>query len=165
MYTFDDKGGNSLTLRPENTAGKLCSLNLAFTKSHWLILPSALGVARSFVSGREWSGLPRGYFYKGPMFRYERPQKGRLRQFHQVGVELLGSAAPCDIVQTIQMATSFLASLQMGGFAHVTIPTFPSPPFSAALFSYLFFIILFGCAVYYTITKLVGSKQPRRRRN
>ena len=72
MYTFTDKGGEALTLRPEGTAG----------------------VARAFISGGLSQHLPLKYFYAGPMFRYERPQKGRLRQFHQIGIELLGVASP-----------------------------------------------------------------------
>ncbi len=73
MYTFTDRGGDSLTLRPENTAG----------------------VCRALVSnGLAQAGLPRKVFYAGPMFRYERPQKGRYRQFHQIGIEVLGAAEP-----------------------------------------------------------------------
>jgi histidyl-tRNA synthetase len=68
MYTFVDKGGEEITLRPENTAG----------------------VARSFISEGLAQSVPVKFFYSGPMFRYERPQKGRLRQFHQIGVELIG---------------------------------------------------------------------------
>lgn len=68
MYTFIDKGGDEITLRPENTAG----------------------VARSFISEGLGQSVPIKFFYSGPMFRYERPQKGRLRQFHQIGVELIG---------------------------------------------------------------------------
>jgi len=68
MYTFVDKGGEEITLRPENTAG----------------------VARSFISEGLAQSVPVRFFYSGPMFRYERPQKGRLRQFHQIGVELIG---------------------------------------------------------------------------
>jgi histidyl-tRNA synthetase len=68
MYTFTDKGGDEITLRPENTAG----------------------VARSFISEGLAQSAPLKFFYSGPMFRYERPQKGRLRQFHQIGVELVG---------------------------------------------------------------------------
>ena len=71
MYTFTDRGGDSITLRPEMTAG----------------------VCRALVSnGLTQSGLPRKVFYAGPMFRYERPQKGRYRQFHQIGIEVLGAA-------------------------------------------------------------------------
>ncbi len=72
MYTFEDKGGDSLTLRPEGTAG----------------------IARAFISGGLQNELPLKCFYHGPMFRHERPQKGRLRQFHQIGVELIGVAEP-----------------------------------------------------------------------
>ena len=67
-YSFTDRGGELLTLRPENTAG----------------------VVRAMISGGLTQSLPLKYFYAGPMFRYERPQKGRMRQFHQVGVEYLG---------------------------------------------------------------------------
>ena len=77
MYTFVDKNGESITLRPEGTA----SVVRAFTQHN---LAHASPVSR--------------FFYMGPMFRHERPQKGRLRQFHQVGAELLGSAHPlCDV--------------------------------------------------------------------
>src|SRR5690606_1803750 len=65
MYSFTDRGGEMLTLRPEGTAG----------------------VARAMMSGGLAQHLPLKFFYSGPMFRYERPQKGRLRQFHQIGVE------------------------------------------------------------------------------
>ena len=61
MYSFTDRGGEQLTLRPENTAG----------------------VARALISEGLAQHLPLKYFYAGPMFRYERPQKGRMRQFHQ----------------------------------------------------------------------------------
>src|SRR5271154_6620812 len=60
MYTFEDRGGESLTLRPEMTAG----------------------IARAFISGGMAQDLPLKLYGHGPMFRYERPQKGRLRQFH-----------------------------------------------------------------------------------
>ena len=63
MYTFEDRGGDSLTHRPEGTAG----------------------VARAFISNGLAQELPLKLFYRGPMFRYERPQKGRRRQFQQVG--------------------------------------------------------------------------------
>lgn len=79
MYTFTDKGGDELTLRPENTAG----------------------VARSFISEGLAQSTPLKFFYAGPMFRYERPQKGRLRQFHQIGIELIGvpgAQADLDVI-------------------------------------------------------------------
>jgi histidyl-tRNA synthetase len=73
MYSFEDRGGESITLRPEMTAG----------------------VCRALVSnGLTQTNLPRKVFYAGPMFRYERPQKGRYRQFHQIGIEVLGAAEP-----------------------------------------------------------------------
>jgi len=80
MYTFQDRGGDSVTLRPENTAG----------------------VCRALVSnGLTQGGLPRKVFYAGPMFRYERPQKGRYRQFHQIGIEVLGAAEPLADAEVI----------------------------------------------------------------
>ena len=89
MYTFADRGGDSLTLRPENTAG----------------------VVRAFLSNGLSQHLPLKLFYRGPMFRYERPQKGRLRQFHQVGVELLGVAEPLADVEVIALGADFLGAL------------------------------------------------------
>jgi histidyl-tRNA synthetase len=89
MYTFADRGGESITLRPENTAG----------------------IVRAFISNGMTQQLPFRAFYRGPMFRYERPQKGRLRQFHQVGVELLGVADPLADVEVIALAYDFLAAL------------------------------------------------------
>lgn len=80
MYTFEDRGGDSVTLRPEMTAG----------------------VCRALVSnGLAQQALPRKVFYAGPMFRYERPQKGRYRQFHQIGVEVLGAAEPLADAEVI----------------------------------------------------------------
>ena len=80
MYVFEDRGGESITLRPENTAG----------------------VCRALVSnGLTQGGLPRKVFYAGPMFRYERPQKGRYRQFHQIGIEVLGAAEPLADAEVI----------------------------------------------------------------
>lgn len=80
MYSFEDRGGDSVTLRPEGTAG----------------------VCRALVSnGLTQGGLPRKVFYAGPMFRYERPQKGRYRQFHQIGAEILGAAEPLADAEVI----------------------------------------------------------------
>ena len=92
MYTFADRGGDSLTLRPENTAG----------------------IVRAFISSSLSARLPMRIFYRGPMFRYERPQKGRLRQFHQVGVELLGVADPVGDVEVIALARDVLDALDVG---------------------------------------------------
>ncbi len=89
MYTFADRGGESLTLRPENTAG----------------------VARAVISGGLVQDAPLKYFYSGPMFRYERPQKGRLRQFHQIGIELIGVGEPLGDVEIITLAGETLAAI------------------------------------------------------
>ena len=73
MYTFKDRGDESLTLRPEYTAG----------------------ICRAFISNGELTQqLPLKVFAAGPMFRYERPQKGRQRQFHQIDIEVLGAPEP-----------------------------------------------------------------------
>ncbi len=92
MYTFKDRGGATLTLRPEGTAG----------------------VARAFISGSLQQKLPLKAFYRGAMFRRERPQKGRQRQFHQVGVEFLGVSSPMADAETIAMGADFLAELGLG---------------------------------------------------
>ena len=89
MYTFEDRGGDSLTLRPENTAG----------------------VCRALVSNGLTQSLPQKVFYAGPMFRYERPQKGRYRQFHQIGVELIGPAEPLADAEAIACGWDVLQAL------------------------------------------------------
>ena len=88
-YSFADRGGEILTLRPENTAG----------------------VVRAMISGGLTQSLPLKYFYAGPMFRYERPQKGRMRQFHQVGIEYLGPDDSLADAEIIACGARFLASL------------------------------------------------------
>ena len=88
-YSFADRGGETLTLRPENTAG----------------------VVRAMISGGLTQSLPLKYFYAGPMFRYERPQKGRMRQFHQVGIEYLGPDDSLADAEIIACGARFLASL------------------------------------------------------
>lgn len=88
MYTFE-RSGESITLRPEGTAG----------------------VARAFISNGLGQTLPMKVFYRGPMFRYERPQKGRQRQFHQVGVELLGVDNPQADVEVIALGAHMLGAL------------------------------------------------------
>ncbi|HET9844169.1 MAG TPA: histidine--tRNA ligase [Nitrospira sp.] len=90
MYTFSDRDGTSLTLRPEGTAGTV----RAFIEHH-----------------READPLPQKYFYIGPMFRHERPQAGRLRQFHQFGVEYLGTQDPKADVDVIALLWRFLSDL------------------------------------------------------
>lgn len=88
-YTFTDRGGESITLRPEFTAA----------------------IVRSFISNGLQQHLPFKAFYAGPAFRYERPQKGRLRQFHQIGAELLGAAEPMADVEMIALGMHTLAAL------------------------------------------------------
>lgn len=88
-YSFTDRGGESITLRPEFTAA----------------------IVRSFISNGLTQQLPYKSFYAGPAFRYERPQKGRLRQFHQIGVELLGPAEPMADVEIIALGMQTLSAL------------------------------------------------------
>lgn len=89
MYTFE-KSDRSITLRPENTAG----------------------VVRSFIeNGMARQSAPVKLWYKGPMFRYERPQAGRQRQFHQVGVEMFGIKEPTADAEAILLAVNYLKSL------------------------------------------------------
>jgi histidyl-tRNA synthetase len=89
MYTFDDRGGDSITLRPEGTAG----------------------VCRALITNGLTQTLPQKVFYQGPMFRYERPQKGRYRQFHQIGVELLGPNVPLADAEVIDCGWHILNEL------------------------------------------------------
>jgi histidyl-tRNA synthetase len=90
MYTFTDRSGRSLTLRPENTAS----------------------VVRSFVENKLYAEpMPLKVFYIGPMFRYDRPQAGRMRQFHQFGVEALGSESPVVDAEVIMLALTVLKKL------------------------------------------------------
>ncbi len=89
MYTFEDRSGDMITLRPEGTAG----------------------IARAVISGGLSQNLPLKFFYYGPMFRHERPQKGRLRQFHQIGVELLGVPAPLGDIEVIALGAHILDEL------------------------------------------------------
>ncbi len=89
MYVFEDRGGESLTLRPENTAG----------------------VCRALVTNGLTQTLPQKAFYCGPMFRYERPQKGRYRQFHQIGIEVLGAAEPLADAEVIAVGWQIIQAL------------------------------------------------------
>ena len=90
MYTFKDRGDRSITLRPEATAG----------------------IVRAFIEhGLHAQGGVQRLWYIGPMFRYERPQAGRQRQFHQIDLEILGSADPRADVEVIAIATDLLQTL------------------------------------------------------
>lgn len=88
-YSFTDRGGENITLRPEFTAS----------------------IARAFITHALKDHTPLKYFYYGPAFRYERPQKGRQRQFHQIGCELLGVPEPEGDVELIAMAAHVLQAL------------------------------------------------------
>lgn len=94
MYTFQDRDGASLTLRPEGTAGTV----------------------RAYIEhNRAATPVPQKYFYFGPMFRHERPQAGRLRQFHQFGVESLGMADPRADVEVMSLLWRILSDLGLPG--------------------------------------------------
>lgn len=97
MYTFEDRGGRSLTLRPEGTAS----------------------VVRAYIEhGFQAQGGVQRLWYTGPMFRYERPQAGRYRQFHQLGVEVLGTNSPRADAEVIALGLDILKSL---GLADVVL--------------------------------------------
>lgn len=89
MYTFQDRGGDRITLRPEYTAG----------------------IARAVISGGLSQQLPLRFFAHGPMFRYERPQKGRLRQFHQIDAEIIGVAGSQADIEVISLGAEILREL------------------------------------------------------
>lgn len=94
MYTFADRKGRSLTLRPEATAG----------------------VMRAFIEAKvHQPGAVHRFYTLGPMFRYERPQKGRMRQFHQVNAELIGSDSPLADAEVILMLADFLTGIGLKG--------------------------------------------------
>ncbi|MGE0660456.1 MAG: histidine--tRNA ligase [Reyranellaceae bacterium] len=101
MYTFEDRGGESITLRPEGTAG----------------------VVRALISGGLAQDLPLKFFYAGPMFRYERPQKGRQRQFHQIGVELLGVPEPQGDIEVIAAGWRILRALGLQSLVTLELNT------------------------------------------
>src|SRR5512147_704157 len=89
MYVFEDKGEERLALRPEGTAGTV----------------------RAFIEHGAFVEGPQKWFYMGPMFRRERPQKGRYRQFHQIGCEAFGIAEPFLDAEQIGMLADFLGRL------------------------------------------------------
>ncbi|RIA44660.1 histidyl-tRNA synthetase [Hephaestia caeni] len=89
MYTFEDRGGDSITLRPEFTAG----------------------IARAYVTNGWQQHAPLKLAASGPVFRYERPQKGRFRQFHQLDAEIIGAAEPAADVELLTLADQLLHEL------------------------------------------------------
>jgi histidyl-tRNA synthetase len=110
MYTFTDRGGEEVTLRPENTAG----------------------VVRAVLSNGLTQSTPLKFFYSGPMFRYERPQKGRFRQFHQIGVELLGVAQPQADIEVIAAGQRILKELGIADRVVLELNTLGDPESRAA---------------------------------
>jgi histidyl-tRNA synthetase len=94
MYCFDDRDGSSLSLRPEGTAA----------------------VIRSYIENSQWQKEPLSrLYYLGQMFRHERPQKGRYRQFSQVGVELIGAAQPAADVELIDVMVQSMQAIGLAG--------------------------------------------------
>ncbi|EDM24092.1 histidine--tRNA ligase [Caminibacter mediatlanticus] len=92
MYEFIDKGGNDVCLRPEGTAG----------------------VVRSFIEHKfDKAGIPKRFWYFGPMFRYERPQKGRFREFHQFGIESFGEESVYEDINIISLASEIFDKLNI----------------------------------------------------
>ena len=110
MYTFSDRGGEELTLRPEATAA----------------------VCRAFLSEGLTQQLPVKLFCHGPMFRYDRPQKGRWRQFHQINVELLGIPEPIGDVEIIALAAHIIEELGVLGHTTLELNTLGDPASRAA---------------------------------
>jgi len=118
MYSLKDRGGEDLSLRPENTAG----------------------VVRAVLSNGLTQSTPLKFFYSGPMFRYERPQKGRFRQFHQIGVELLGVAQAQADIEVIALGRRILDRLGVGDRVVLELNTLGDPEsrtaYRAALVDY-----------------------------
>lgn len=94
MYSFLDRNEESLTLRPEGTAS----------------------LVRAFISNQMMQDLPKRFFYTGPMFRYDRPQKGRYRQFYQFGIECLGVDHPYADYECIKAAVDIFENLGISGY-------------------------------------------------
>lgn len=110
MYTFTDRGGEEITLRPEATAG----------------------IVRAVLSNGLTQSTPLKFFYNGPMFRYERPQKGRFRQFHQIDAEILGVAQPQADIELITLGSRMLRELGIGDRVLVELNTLGDPESRAA---------------------------------
>ena len=105
MYTFEDRGGDSLTLRPEFTAG----------------------ICRAYLTEGWQQYAPLKVTTWGPAFRYERPQKGRFRQFHQLDAEILGAGEPAADVELIAMGAQLLDELGIGGRVELKLNTLGDP--------------------------------------
>ena len=105
MYSFTDRGDDEITLRPEATAA----------------------VCRAFLSERLTQQVPCKFFCHGPMFRYDRPQKGRWRQFHQINVELIGVPEPLGDVEIIALGVDVLDGLGVLGRTTLELNTLGDP--------------------------------------
>ena len=110
MYTFEDRGGEQITLRPEGTAG----------------------IARAYISNGMQQMSPVKVSYYGPMFRYERPQKGRQRQFHQIGAELLGVEQVAGDIEMIGYGAHILKALGLWDSITLELNTLGDPESRAA---------------------------------
>ncbi|QDP19640.1 histidine--tRNA ligase [Sphingomonas xanthus] len=110
MYSFEDKGGEQVTLRPEFTAG----------------------IARAFLSEGWQQHIPLKVATHGPAFRYERPQKGRFRQFHQLDAEIIGPAEPQADIELLAFADQLLKELGLGETAILKLNTLGDPATRAA---------------------------------
>ncbi|MBV8913975.1 MAG: histidine--tRNA ligase [Acetobacteraceae bacterium] len=110
MYTFTDRGGDSITLRPEATAG----------------------ICRALISNGLTQSLPQKVFYAGPMFRYERPQKGRYRQFHQIDAEIIGAPEPLADAEVIALGWQILQALGVAENVVLELNTLGDTPSRAA---------------------------------
>ncbi len=118
MYQFRDKGDNDVCLRPEGTAG----------------------IVRAFIQEKyDKAGLSKRFFYHGPMFRYERPQKGRLRQFHQFGAESFGEANVREDATIILMIKAIFEALGIGYTLEINSLGCPAcmPSYRTGLVSFL----------------------------
>ena len=106
MYSFEDRGGESLTLRPEFTAG----------------------IARAYLTDGWQQYAPLKVATHGPLFRYERPQKGRYRQFHQLDAEIIGAAEPQADVELLAMADQLLKELGIADGVTLQLNTLGDAP-------------------------------------
>lgn len=106
MYTFEDRGGDSITLRPEFTAG----------------------IARAYLTNGWQQYAPMRLSVHGPLFRYERPQKGRYRQFHQIDAEIIGAAEPAADVELLVMADQLLKELGISDGVTLQLNTLGDTP-------------------------------------
>ncbi|WP_235955101.1 histidine--tRNA ligase [Sphingobium psychrophilum] len=106
MYTFEDRGGDSITLRPEFTAG----------------------ISRAYITEGWQQYAPLKVATHGPLFRYERPQKGRFRQFHQLDAEIIGAAEPGADVELLVMADQLLKELGIADGVTLTLNTLGDGP-------------------------------------